>query len=148
MNRYQVAKQAAPAKLLLVDGTWLEGILFLAPHSPLHSGPQSVGELLVEGGRTLPFYDPEGRFLLVGKAGVTAVLTAAQVLAEDELCERLPVAVHLAGNHRLQGFYLAEMGAGHRLSDALNTAEPWFRLECPDALAWVAKDHLLTVAPG
>jgi len=148
VSQYRVAKEALPARLLLVDGSRLEGTLFLAPRSPFHSGPQTVGELMAEGGRTLPFHDPDGRFLLVGVAGVAAVLTPARTPAEDELLDRLPVAVQLAGNHRLQGRYLAEKGAGERLSDALNADEVWFRLECLDALAWVAKDHLLTVEPG
>ena len=148
MSQYRVAKEALPSRLLLVDGSRLEGTLFLATQSPFHSGPQSVGELMAEGGRTLPVHDPDGRFLLVGKAGVAAVLAPPQPAAEDEFFDRIPVAVQLAGNHRLQGLYLAEKGAGERLSDALNADEVWFRLECPDALAWVAKDHLLTVEPG
>ncbi len=148
MNQYRVAKEVLSARLLLVDGSCREGTLFLAPQSPFHSGPQSVGELMAEGGRTLPFHEPDGRFLLVGKAGVAAALAPIQPPGEDELLDRIPVAVQLAGNHRLQGNYLAEKGAGDRLSDALNADEVWFRLECPDALAWVAKDHLLTVEPG
>ena len=148
MNQYRVAKEVLPVRLLLVDGSRLEGTLFLAPKSPFHSGPQTAGELMTEGGRTLPFQDPEGRFLLVGKAGVAAVLVPIQSPVEDELLDRIPVAVQLAGNHRLQGHYLAEKGAGERLSDALNADEVWFRLECPDSLAWVAKDHLITVEPG
>jgi hypothetical protein len=148
MNRYRVAKEALSVRLLLVDGTPLAGTLFLAAQSPFHSGPQTVAELMCEGGRTLPFHDPDGRFLLVGKAGVAAVLAPPQAPEEDELLERIPVAVRLAGGHRLEGRYLAEKGAGERLSDALNADEAWFRLECADTLAWVAKDHLLTVEPG
>ncbi|MDF1554102.1 MAG: hypothetical protein P1P84_13615 [Deferrisomatales bacterium] len=148
MNQYRVAKEALSTWLLLVDGSRREGTLFLAPQSPFHSGPQTVGELMAEGGRTLPFHDPNGRFLLVGKAGVAAVLAPSQRRGEDELLDRISVAVQLAGNHHLRGHYLAEKGAGERLSDALNADEVWFRLECPDALAWVAKDHLLMVDPG
>ena len=148
MNQYRVDKQALPAQLLLVDGTRLEGTLFLAAESPFHSGPQSVGELMAEGERTLPLHDPDGRFLLVGKSGVAAVLNTVPETADIDLLERIQVAVRLAGGHRLDGHYLAEKGAGARLSDALNAGDPWFRLETTDTLAWVSKDHLLTVEPS
>ena len=147
MSELRIEKEALSTTLLLSDGTRLPGTLFLAAQSPYHTGAQTVGELMEESERTLPYRDSEGHFLLVGKSGVATVLAVIET-TDDDLLEKIPVALRLTGGHRLIGAYLAEKGAGKRLSDALNADEPWFRLECPDVLAWVAKDHLLTVEPG
>lgn len=142
----RVPKAVAPAQLFLSDGAVLEGMLHLSPASPSHSGPQTPEELLVEAEPLFPFHLADGDFLLVGKASVAAVRVPGPA-EPSELLVRLLVRLRLAGGHRLEGFLLGERGAGDRLSDALNTADPWVRLDGDDSSCWVAKRHLVTVEP-
>ena len=148
MSELRIEKTPLRVRLLLAEGGSLEATLFLAAQSPLHSGAQTVAELMSEGDRMLPFHDPAGQFLLLGKAGVAALTIADQEPTADELLEKIPVSLRMAGGHLLRGHYLAEKGAGTRLSDALNADDPWFRLEYSGSLAWVSKNHLVTVEPG
>ncbi|MEW6488286.1 MAG: hypothetical protein AB1578_10305 [Thermodesulfobacteriota bacterium] len=147
MSELWVEKTAAPAALLLADGSVLRGTLYLAPFSPRHAGPQSPGELLDEPEPLLPFRLAAGTFALVGKAAVAAVRVGGPADSSD-LLVRLPARLRLNGGHGLEGLVLGETGAGDRLSDLLNTPDPWVRLQEPQGLAWVAKRHLLTVEPS
>lgn len=144
MSELWVEKTAAPAALLLADGSVLRGTLYLAPFSPRHAGPQTPGELLDEPEPLLPFRLADGSFTLVGKAAVTAVRVAGSE-EPSELLVSLPARLRVSGAHILEGLVLGEAGAGDRLSDLLNTPDPWVRLQEAKGLAWIAKRHLLTV---
>lgn len=147
MSRYRVEKRAVETLLLLYDGKRLDGHLYLAPDSPRHSGPQTVADLMAEKDLMIPFRQKDGRFVLVGKASVAAVRVASTELKRGEFLERIPARLRLAGGHTLEGHFLAEKGAGDRLSDLLNTPDDWFRLEEPGAVHWISKRHIVTLEP-
>jgi hypothetical protein len=142
----RVVKAVAPAQLFLADGGVLQGRLYLSPASPSHSGPQTPAELLGEPRALFPFQLADGDFLMVGRATVAAVRVPGTA-EPSELLVPLFARLRLAGGHRLEGYLLGERGAGDRLSDALNTADPWVRLDGDESSCWVAKRHLVTVEP-
>ncbi|MHB8766716.1 MAG: hypothetical protein ACYDA8_20595 [Deferrisomatales bacterium] len=138
-----VEKLPLAVGLALADGSRLQGTLYLAPSSPRHSGPQTVAELMGETEPLVPFAPAGGGFVLVGRA---AVAGADQAAGEaGDLVVRVPARLTLAGGHRVAGEVLGEAGAGSRLSDLLNTPDPWVRVSSGDRLWWVAKAHLVWV---
>ncbi len=149
MNGLRVEKKAVDAVLYLTDGTQLAGSLYVAATSPLHPGPQTVPELLADGGPVLPLSTGDRGFLLVGRAAVAAVAVADAGGGPDALWVRVPARLRVAGGHRFEGDLAGERGAGTRLSDLVGTPDPWLRLEQPGRVVWAAKAHLVFLeAPG
>ncbi len=148
MNPYLVEKRAVEVRLALVDGSTLQGRLWMAFLSPNRLGPQTVADLAIEPGTVLPFRRTDGRFLLVGKASVSSITTQVEERKPEELVARIPASVVLAGGHSLKGYLLAERGAGERASDLLNTPDEWICIEETGSLHWLAKRHIVTVEPN
>ncbi len=140
----RVEKRPVAVELLLHGGGRLAGTVFLSAFAPARSGPQTVADLWAEPGPFVPFETGTGQFVLVGKGAVAAICHATPASEPEELLVRVPVRLVLAGDHRVAGDLLGEAGTGPRVSDLLNAASPWLRLEVEGRRCWAAKGHVVT----
>ena len=147
MSELKVEKRAVDAQVLFTDGSQAEGCLFLAPFSRNHEGPQTIADLMLEAGQVLPFRKAGGAFVLLGTATVAAVRLKVDPPGEEGFLERVPVSIQLLGDHRVDGDFLAEQGAGDRLSSVLDSPDEWFRVERSSSCYWILKRHLVTLEP-
>ncbi len=149
MGVLKVDKVEITATLLLADGeTPRMGKIFLLPISANYFGAQTVGELMVEDTKVLPFVDDNDGFMMVGKNAVSAVgaaLDKEHKEGEGWYYSETKVTLQLNGGHLLTGSFLVEDGLGRRPADAINAPGNWFLLLVEKTLYWVSKDHLITL---
>lgn len=136
-----VKKQPIPATIYLVDGTVQSGTIFLASQSARHSGPETVGEHLMDDSPMLRFKLHADKFQLVGKRGISAVRTVAGAKPPG-FYSQVFATLATWGGHRFDGQLLIEEGHD-RISDAIH--EPWLRLESQGGLVWANRDLILKI---
>lgn len=142
----KVEKIKTGAILYLAGGLKRTGSIFLSPFSSTGSGSQRIGELVGEREKVLPFEDSAEGFMLVGKAGISALGVALDSSHYDrEFYEATAVSIQIDGGFSMEGNFLVEKGLGFRPSDAINSDEPWFLLESGEMLFLVFKKHLSTL---
>jgi hypothetical protein len=142
----KVEKIKVPATLLLSGGQKRKGFVFLSPFGALGSRSQTVEELIAEREKVLPFEDVEEGFMLIGKAGISAIGVGIENSSyEMEFFNTTGVSIHLEGDFSLVGDFLVEKGLGFRPSDAINSDEPRFLLKSGETIYLVSKKHLATL---
>ena len=148
MNQYRVDKLEIPVMLFLADGVVHDGIMFLSPFSPSHSGPQRLVELFREHETFCPFKDKKGRFCLINKSSVTHARYPIQN-EEEAYGDRIKVRVTFYGGELLEGTIVIAMPAGKgRIQDYINSTAGFFRLHTEDAHYIVNGDLIREISPG
>jgi hypothetical protein len=148
MNDYRVEKLEVPVTLFLADGVVHEGILFLSPFSPSHSGPQRMVEMFRETDVFFPFKDKSGRFALVNKSSITHVRYPTQD-EDTEFGDRNRVRLTFYGGELLEGEITIAMPAGKsRLQDYVNSTPGFFCLYSHDAHYIVNGDLIREISPA
>ncbi len=146
MSRLRVEKTPLRVRLYLADGTRAEGDLFVAPVSPVGSGPQPVWQMLEEAGPVVPFRDAQGRFCLVGTGQVAAVERRGADSPPPPWVRAVPVEARLAGGHELAGELLLETQG--RPVDALRTPGEWVFVRMPEHGVWLRKALMVVLRLG
>jgi hypothetical protein len=148
MNDYRVNKLEISVTIFLADGVVHEGILFLSPFSPSHSGPQRVIEMFREADIFFPFKDKNGRFALINKSSITHVRYPLQD-EEETYGDRNRVRLTFYGGELLEGEIVIAMPAGKgRIQDYLNSTPGFFCLYTSDAHYIVNGDLIREIAPA
>ena len=80
MSVFRVEKRREAAEITLTTGATLAGHFFLAASSPLHAGPERVGDLLNLEGGFFPFGTPGGDTALINRAYVVKVVLPEHVI--------------------------------------------------------------------
>ena len=120
---FRVEKLRRAVRVVLTDGRRLDGDVFLAERTRIRAEPQEPIDLLNEDAPFFPFFLNEQEFLLVAKAQVTRVETAA---ADGEASAEMPdgsmaVEITLIDGSTISGFVpLEKRGEQTRLLDFLN----------------------------
>ncbi|MDH5371966.1 MAG: hypothetical protein OEX97_03385 [Acidimicrobiia bacterium] len=137
----QVKKQPVPATVFLGDGSTLAGTIFLSPVGPTQPGRETVLELMEEPEAMMPFHAQSERFLLLGKEAIVAIRILSGE-AQPELATRVGADVMLRGGFQFNG----RVVTGHeddRLSDVLNHAGEWIRLETVNGVVWLRRSAII-----
>ena len=100
---YKVEKQEISVVFTLLDGSTSEGSVFLAPHSKIHGGRQTLEELLEEASYFLPLNNKAGGFSLVGKAGVAAIRSEKSDEREMQFVKHVSASFRVIGLGALKG---------------------------------------------
>lgn len=148
MSDYRVNKIEAPVTLFLADGVVHEGILFLSPVSPTHSGPQRLLELFLEPEPFCPFKEKKGRFCLINKNAITHARYPARH-EEDVFGDQIKVRLNFYGGEILEGIIIVAMPADKaRIQDYINSTPGFFCLYTEDAHYVVNSDLIREITPG
>jgi len=148
MNEYRVDKLEIPVMLFLADGVVHDGIMFLSPFSPSHSGPQRLVELFRDEDTFCPFKEKSGRFCLINKNSVTHARYPVQA-EEEAYGDRIDVRVIFYGGEILEGTIIVAMPEGKgRIQDYINSTPGFFRLHTEDAHYIVNGDLIREISPN
>lgn len=146
-NRLRVEKEDVHVSVYLINHSVLRGWVFLSAYAPNRSGFQTIQDLMTESDPMFPLRDKAGRFVLVGRSGVAAVEVDKHRIERTPATVEIPVHLEIAGGHRFGGSFLIEHGIGDRVSDVLNGADPWIRVDTGVSQVWVRRDSVLLARP-
>ncbi len=147
MNELRVEKEDVHVSVYLVNTTVLRGWVFLSAFAPHRNGFQTIQDLMTEPDPMFPLRDKAGRFVLVGRSGVSAVEVDKRRIVRTPATMEIPVQLEMIGGHRFGGSFLIDHGVGHRVSDVLNGADPWLRVDTGVSQVWVRTDAVLMARP-
>ncbi len=142
MSDYRVDKQELPVMIFLSDGMVHEGVMFLSPFSPSHSGEQTLLELFRDADAFLPFRDKADQFMLVNKNAVTHVRYPVQE-GPAPIGVSKQVRLTFFGGENLEGTLSILMPEGkNRTQDFINSSPGFFNLDAGEA-HYVVNGHLI-----
>ncbi|MEJ2200307.1 MAG: hypothetical protein P8X63_04735 [Desulfuromonadaceae bacterium] len=142
MNEYKVDKVELPVMLFLADGVVHEGVMFLSPFSPIHSGPQRLVDLLQEPFAFFPFRGKNGQFRLINKNAISHARYPVQEEV-DQIGNEVKIRLTFFGGEILDGSIYIAMPAGKgRAQDYLNSIPGFFCMQSEDA-HYVVNDKLI-----
>lgn len=137
----RVKKQPVPASLFMRDGATLSGTIFLSPVGPSLHGRETVQEMMEESEALIPFRSQSERFLLIGKPGIVAIRVVSGEVP-PELEGRVAGDMKLDGGFQFNGRVVSDHSTD-RLSDVLNGAGEWLRLETINGIVWLRRSAIL-----
>ena len=120
-SQYRIEKLRRPLSVVLLDGTRIEGDVFLQSATRLHRRPESPADMLNDDD---PFFAlmREGEAILVAKKSVARAETSLEPQEDDVYAPGIPVEVTLTDGATCTGSIFPETRAGRpRLLDFLNT---------------------------
>ena len=140
----RVEKHLRTVRFLMDDGAEVRATIFVAWGMDGSISPQAVVNAISDAGPVVPCEDEAGRFMLLGREAICGVAVRADDSQSfTDFVVRHPAQVSLRGGHQITGHLLGEMGLGDRFSDALRSADPWFRVEKADECYWLRTDRLI-----
>jgi hypothetical protein len=120
-SQYRIEKLRRPLNVVLVDGSTIEGDVFLQSATRLHRRPEEPSDMLND---DEPFFAlmRDGVAILVAKASVARAVTSLTPQEDDVYAPGIPVEVTLTDGSTCTGSIFPETRAGRpRLLDFLNT---------------------------
>ncbi len=147
MNELRVEKEDVHVSVYMVNSSVLRGWVFLSAYAPHRLGIETIQDLMTEHDPMFPLRDKAGRFVLVGRSGVSAVEVDKRRIVRTPATVEIPVQLEMIGGHRFGGNFLIEHGLGDRVSDVLNGADPWLRVDTGVSQVWVRTDAVLVARP-
>ncbi len=149
MSIYHIDKLECAVTLFLCDGLVREGVVYLSPLSPTHSGPQSPLELFREPEPFLPLRKADGSFSLVNKNVVSHLRFDSDPDAPRSFGHRLAVRLVFLGGEVLHGTLTLEAPEGkNRLQDFLNLQGTFFLLDSGAAHYLINPAMICEIAPS
>jgi hypothetical protein len=149
-SELRVEKRREAAEITLVTGATVSGVFFLAGSSPLHTGPERVGDLLnVEPG-FFPF-EAGGETTLINRGHVLKVTLPTQMFEAQldtgyDVATRRHIKVLLTTGETITGHIVVFRPAGHdRLSDYAHIDEPFRYVELADRTLLINSAHIVTL---
>jgi hypothetical protein len=150
MSEFRVEKRRETADLTLVTGATMSGVFFLAGSSPLHTGPERIGDVMnVEPG-FFPF-ESGGETSLINRAHVLKVvlptlMIEAQLDVGYDVATRRHVKLLLTTGETIAGHIVVYRPAGHdRLSDYAQIDERFRYVELADRTVLVNSAHIVAL---
>ncbi len=141
-NDLRVEKREERVSLFMVDGVIFDGIVFLSQYAMLHSGEQTVLDLLLDTHPFLPARSNSGEFHLIQKKMISHVRCKVP-LNEDLEYKNRQVKISFPGNETLQGTLKIDMpGHSFRLTDYINSSNNFFPL-FSGQIAYLVNCHLI-----
>ncbi|MCF6267021.1 MAG: hypothetical protein L3J57_10795 [Desulfuromusa sp.] len=124
----RVEKREEQVSLFMTDGVIFDGRVHLAQYAMLHSGEQTVLDLLMEKNPFLPMHSSSGEFHLIQKKLISHLRCEILLQKEIEHTER-QVKISFPGNETLQGVLRIDMpNHSVRLTDYINGGNDFFPL--------------------
>ncbi len=136
VDDFKIQRVKARATVFFHDGEALEGSFFVSPVSELHSGRQSIAELLEEDRSYLPFESKAGGLLLLSAGAIERVAlekagraTGLGLPSDISSEKKARVRVTLLSSRTLEGTIPFDMPPSHaRVSDFLNSRRKFFTM--------------------
>lgn len=140
MSDFKVEKLRVKVRLTMTDSAAMEGTIFLAPHSALTHGRQTIREILEDEAPFMALTEEGGGFALIGKRAVAAVHASVEDDPTPEFSRRAKALLKVEGAGEIDGELIVPEGpAAFRVSDYLNGGEEWLRVEVVRTVAMIAK---------
>ena len=149
-SELRVEKRREAAEITLVTGATVSGVFFLAGSSPLHTGPQRVGDLLNDEAGFFPF-EAGGDTTLINRAHVLKVSLPTQMIEAQldtgyDVATRRHITILLTTGEAITGDIVVFRPAGHdRLSDYAHIDEPFRYVELADRTLLINSAHIVTL---
>lgn len=126
----RVDKLRREARVLLQDGTELQGTFFVSPVSPCRRGPELISDLLMGEAYFLPFELADGQVVFIQRDSIRTVLLTQKESEEDlPYLKREAVEVSLLSGDLLRGEVVLDLPENRsRLSDFFNCCRGFFYL--------------------
>ena len=150
MSEFRIEKRREAADVTLVTGATVTGVFFLAGSSPLHSGPERVGDVLNFESDFFPF-EAAGETSLINRAHVLKValppqMIEAQLDAGYDVATRRHVKVLLTTGEVITGHVVVFRPPGRdRLSDYAHIDERFRYVELPDRTVLINSSHIVAL---
>ncbi len=127
-NNLRVEKREEQVSLFMADGVIFDGQVHLAQYALLHSGEQTVLDLLMEENPFLPMHSSSGEFHLIQKGMISYLRCKISLHEKLEYTER-QVKISFPGHETLQGALKID-APNHsvRLTDYINGGNNFFPL--------------------
>ena len=127
-DNLRVEKREEKVSLFMADGIIFDGRVHLAQYAMLHSGEQTVLDLLMEENPFLPMHSSHGEFHLVQKGMISHLRCQVSLNKKLEYTER-QVKISFPGNETLQGtLKIDRPDHSVRLTDYINNGNNFFPL--------------------
>lgn len=127
-DNLRVEKREEQVSLFMADGVILDGRVHLAQYAMLHSGEQTVLDLLMEDNPFLPMHSSSGDFHLVQKGMISHLRCKISANEKLEYTER-QVKISFSGGETLRGALKFDMPKHSvRLTDYINAGNNFFPL--------------------
>ena len=124
----RVEKREEQVSLLMADGIIFDGCVYLSHYAMLHSGEQTVLDLLLEENPFLPMHSSSGEFHLVQKGMISHLRCEISVNDGFEYTER-QVKISFPGTETLQGaLKIGMLDHSVRLTNYINGGDNFFPL--------------------
>lgn len=125
-NDLRIEKRQEQVSLFMADGIILEVIVFLAQYAMLHSGEQTLLDLLLEENSFLPVKAESGDFHLVRKGMISHIRCQVDLDENLEYTVR-EVKINFLGNKTLHGEIKMDLPPhSARLTDYINGGTEFF----------------------
>lgn len=150
MSEFRVEKRREAAAITLSTGTTVNGYFFLSGSSPVHAGPERVGDLLNLAAGFFPF-ETNGETSLINRAHVIKVVLPADVIEaqlEDgyDVAPRRHVRVLLSSGETVTGQVTVYRPPGHnRLSDYAHLDDRFRYVEQSDRTLLINSLHIVSL---
>jgi hypothetical protein len=151
VSEFRVEKRREAAEITLSTGALISGHFFLSGASPVHAGPERVGELLNLQAGFFPFEAAGGEIALINRAQVIKVALPEQVI-EPQLDDgygvatRHHVAMLLSNGEKVTGQVSVYRPPGHdRLSDYAAIDVRFRYLEQSDRTLLINSQHIVSL---
>jgi len=126
-NNFKLEKREETVSLVMVDGTVIDGRVYLSQYAMHHSGEQTVLDVLIGKNLFLPMHS-NNEFLLVQKNMISYLRCEVHLAVEFEYTER-NVKISFPGNENLQGTLKMDLPEDRaRLTDYINDGNDYFPL--------------------
>lgn len=149
MSEFRIEKQRVHADLMLGTGATVGGSFFVSGATPLHVGPERVGDLLNAQTGFFPFELSDGTTALYNRKHVVIVALAPGVSEAElepgyEVSTRRMVAMLLSSGMRVAGEVAVYRPAGRdRLSDYARSEETCRYVVTPERTFIVNAEHIV-----
>jgi hypothetical protein len=149
-NEYKVEKDRFSVTVSLVDGSTVEGWMYLSHHAAHHDGPETVPDLLNQDELFLPIHVEGQRTQLVNKGHIVMV---SFVFDDKEWWTRSlenasihEVVLQLTKHGRLEGRFISFLPRyARRVKDYLNQFEAFLELRKDGSRHLINKNHIVSV---
>ena len=150
MSEFLVEKRRESADLTLVTGATLSGVFFLGGSSPLHTGPERVGDVMNRDDGFFPF-GTGGATTLINRAHVVKVTLPTQIIEAQldsgyDVATRRQIKVVLTSGETITGQVVIYRPPGHdRVSDYTHIDERFRYIELADRTLLINSAHIVAL---
>ncbi len=127
-KNFKVEKREETVSLVMVDGTVIDGRVYLSQYAMHHSGEQTVLDALIGKNLFLPMHSNLDEFHLVQKSMISHLRCEVHLASEFQYTQR-KVKISFSGAESLQGTLKMDLPEDRaRLTDYINDGNDFFPL--------------------